>query len=100
LHRAHLATGAAALLLLVPLAGCGEKKINSNDLEQKLKTAIGKDAGVPPKEVRCPDDIEVQKGKKFDCTLVAPNGDEIIINVTQTNDKGGFRYVLNPDQPN
>ena len=95
-HR-HLAAG-AALLLLVPLAGCGEKKIKSSDLEAKLKTQLGKDAGVEPKSVSCPDDITVKKGKKFDCTLIAPNGDEVRVEVTLTNDKGGFSAVVPPQQ--
>ena len=94
MHR-HLATG-AALLLLVPLAGCGEKKINSKDLEAKLKSQLGKDAGVQPKSVSCPDDIKVEKGKKFDCTLTAPNGDQVKVNVTLTNDDGGFSAVVPP----
>jgi hypothetical protein len=93
----QIATG-AMLFLLVPLAGCGEKKINSEDLEQKLKTELGKDAGVEPKSVSCPDDIKAEKGKKFNCTLVAPNGDELIVNVTLTNDKGGFQATVPPQQ--
>jgi hypothetical protein len=96
LRRHFLA--AAALLVLVPLAGCGERKINSGDLEAKLKTELGKDAGVQPKSVTCPDDIKVEKGRKFNCTLVAPNGDEVTVNVTLTDDKGGFSAVVPPQQ--
>jgi len=88
----------AVLLLLVPLAGCAEKTINSEDLEQKLKTELGRDAGVQPRSVSCPDDIKAEKGKKFNCTLVAPNGDELIVNVTLTNDKGGFQASVPPQQ--
>ena len=86
--RRHLAVGAA--LLLLPLAGCGEKKIKSSDLEAKLKTQLGKDLGVEAKSVSCPDDITVKKGKKFNCTMIGPSGDKIPVVVTLTNDKGGF----------
>ena len=81
----------------MPLAGCG-KTLNSADLENELKTQLGKDAGAQPKSVTCPKDIEVKKGKKFDCTLVAPNGDKVTVNVTLTNDKGGFTASVAPNQ--
>src|SRR4051812_8359107 len=74
---------AAALLLAIVLVGC-TKTLNSGDLENELKTQLGKNAGVTPKSVTCPDNIEVKKGKKFDCTLVAPNGDKVTVNVTLT----------------
>ena len=91
-----LVTG-AALVLLVPLAGCG-KTLDSADLEKELKTQLGKDAGAAPKSVSCPDNIEVKKGKKFDCTLIAPNGDKVTVNVTLTNDNGGFTATVPPGQ--
>ena len=91
---------AAALAAVVALvAGCGEKKLNTSDLESKLKTQLGANAGVQPRSVDCPDDITVEKGKKFDCTLTAPNGDRVTVNVTLTNDKGGFSAVVPPQQP-
>jgi hypothetical protein len=92
-----LATG-AALLLLVSIAGCGENRIDTEDLEAKLKTHFRKQSGVAAKEIKCPSDIEVKKGKKFDCTLVSPNGDEVKIKVTLTDDKGHFVPVISPDQ--
>jgi hypothetical protein len=88
---------AAALLLLIPLAGCA-KTLDSGDLEKELKTQLGKDAGATPKSVSCPDNIEVKKGKKFDCTLIAPNGDKVTVNVTLTNDNGGFTATVPPGQ--
>lgn len=48
--------------------------------------------------VACPDDIEAEEGKEFDCTLTAPNGDEVRVNVTLTNDDGGFEAVVPRDQ--
>jgi hypothetical protein len=77
-------------------AGCGEKTLNTGDLEGKLKDQLGADAGVEPRDVQCPEDIKVEKGKKFDCTLTAPNGDQVKVNVTLTNDDGGFSAVVPP----
>jgi hypothetical protein len=83
-------------VLAVAVAGCGEKKLNTSDLESKLKDQLGQSAGVEPKDVQCPDDITVKRGKKFDCTLTAPNGDQVKVNVTLTNDNGGFSAVVPP----
>lgn len=93
----YLVSG-AALLVALPLAACGDKTLNTSDLESKLKDQLGKSAGVQPRSVSCPDDIKVEKGKKFNCTLVAPNGDNVTVNVTLTNDKGGFQAVVPPGQ--
>jgi len=91
--RAISASGAALALVL---AGCGEKKLNTGDVEAKLKTELGKSAGVQPKAIECPDDIKVEKGRKFNCTLIAPNGDRVTVNVTLTDDKGGLSAVVPP----
>jgi hypothetical protein len=88
----------AALVGAAALAGCGEKTIESGELESELKSQLGADAGVEPKSVECPDDIKAEKGKKFDCTLTAPNGDEVRVEVTLTNDDGGFEAVVPPQQ--
>ena len=85
----------ALLLPVLLVAGCAQK-IDSSDLEGKLKDQLGKSAGVEPRSVDCPDDIEIAKGKQFNCTLTAPNGDEVPVNVTLTNDEGGFRAVVPP----
>ena len=89
---------AAAFAGAAVLAGCGDKTIDTGELESELKSQLGADAGVEPKSVECPDDIEAEKGKKFDCTLTAPNGDEVRVEVTLTNDKGGFEAVVPPQQ--
>lgn len=39
-----------------------------------------------------------EEGAKFDCTLTAPNGDEVRVEVTLTNDDGAFEAVVPPQQ--
>ena len=89
---------AAALAGAAVLAGCGEKTIETGELEAELKSQLGADAGVEPRSVECPDDIKAEKGKKFDCTLTAPNGEEVRVEVTLTNDEGGFEAVVPPQR--
>jgi hypothetical protein len=85
----------AALLPLLLLTGCAQR-IDSSDLESKLKDQLSQSAGAEAKSVDCPDDIEIEKGKKFDCTLTAPNGDKVRVEVTLTNEDGGFRALVPP----
>lgn len=84
-------TGAAVLALVV--AGCGEKRIVAGDLEAKLRSELRESAGVTAKSVDCPDDVKVEKGRKFDCTMVAPDGSRRTVHVTLTNDEGGLSFV-------
>ncbi len=95
-------TSIAAIALAVPalaigMAGCsfsigGGDTIDTASLEQELTDQLSKDAGVDPANVStsCPEDQEAKEGNKFDCTLTAPNGDKVTVNVTLTNDSGGF----------
>lgn len=51
-----------------------------------------------PEGAECPDDIEIEEGREFNCTLTAPNGDEVDVDVTLTDDEGGFEAVVPPQQ--
>ena len=92
----RLTAAVAALALPLAFAACGDKKLDSADLESKLKDQLGADAGVQPKAVECPDDVTIEKGKKFDCTLTAPNDEKVRVEVTLTDDEGGFSAVVPP----
>jgi hypothetical protein len=91
---------AVAALSALALGACGSETIDTADLEGKLTDQLGRSAGVSPKGVECPEDITVEKGRTFDCTLTAPNGDQVRVDVTLTNDEGGFRAVVPPQQFN
>ena len=93
--------GAVALLATASLAiaGCGNT-LDTDDLEGQLVDQLSEDAGVDPADVSvdCPDDIEAEEGREFECTLTAPNDDEVTVEVTLTNDDGGFEAVVPPEQ--
>ncbi len=88
-----IATGLTATTALA-VAACGSTTIDHADLERQLTDQLGRSAGVAPKGVDCPTDVEVERGRKFDCTLTAPNGDAVRVAVTLTNDDGGFEAVV------
>ena len=89
----------AASLSLLALAACGSETIGDADLESQLAEQLSADAGVDPEEVSvsCPEDVEVEEGTEFECELTAPNGDEVTVEVTLTDDEGGFEAVV-PEQ--
>lgn len=91
----------AAALAAVALGACGgTETIDAEDLERQLAEQLSEDAGVNPinVSVECPDEIEVEEGRQFECTLIAPDGDHVRVDVTLTDDEGGFDAVVPADQ--
>jgi hypothetical protein len=99
-RRTRAAAALAAIAAAAGLAACGESTIDNADLESKLTDQLSADAGVDPADVSvaCPDDESAEKGNEFQCTLTAPNGDEVQVDVTITDDDGGFDAVVPPEQ--
>ena len=91
---AALLVGAAALMA----CSSDATTIDSAKLEDELRVQLSEDAGVDPEgvSVSCPDDIEAEEGDEFNCELTAPNGDIVQVDVTLTNDDGGFEAVVPP----
>jgi hypothetical protein len=96
----HIGAGLAVVVAAAAFAvGCGSS-IDAADLEGELQSQLSADAGVDPANVSvdCPDDQAAEKGNEFDCELTAPNGDKVTVNVTITNDDGGFEAEVPPQQ--
>jgi hypothetical protein len=88
-----MARRAAALLTLAGaclFGACGERTLDDRELESSLKRQLDGSAGVTSRGVDCPEGVPAEKGRKFACTLIAPNGDEVRVDVRLTNDEGGF----------
>jgi Domain of unknown function (DUF4333) len=81
-------------------AGCGEETIDNAQMEQDLVGQLALDAGVDPGQVsvECPTDEKAEEGNKFECTLFAPNGDEVAVQVTITDGGDSFEAVVPPQQ--
>ena len=105
MNRSHFsARSLAAVIALVAVgalaAGCGDETIDSAQMEQDLTGQLALDAGVDPAEVsvECPTDEKAEEGNEFECTLTAPNGDEVAVEVTITDGGDGFEAVVPPQQ--
>jgi hypothetical protein len=87
-----LATGLAAASALA--AGCGESKLDTGKAEVAIRAGITRQTGVKIDSVRCPDDVETQKGDSFRCVARASNGQRARIEVTQRDDEGSVSWRL------
>lgn len=98
IRRGAVAALVATAALVV--AGCGDSTVDTDAMEEDLRTQLSEDAGVDPAEVsvECPDDQKAEEGTEFECTLTAPNGDDVKVEVTLTNDGESFEAVVPPQQ--
>jgi len=96
----RLVVAAAAVAASVAVAACGTSTIEAADLESQLAQQLAPQAELTPADVavNCPEDQETQQGAQFNCMLVAPNGEEVQVDVTLTNEEGGFEAVVPPEQ--
>lgn len=106
MSRRRIAPPLVLLATTALLAGCsasgelsiGGKSLDAGDVEQTISAGLGDQANLPDPEVDCAgiEDIDVEAGSEFACTGTAPNGEQFRINVTLTDDEGGYRYEVPP----
>jgi hypothetical protein len=75
-------------------SGCGDRTIDSADLESQLDEKFSVQSGVEIESVGCPDEIEAEQGRVFRCTMRVPGGSLVRAEVTLTDDEGGFRAEI------
>jgi Domain of unknown function (DUF4333) len=84
---------AAALIATAFLAGCGKTVIDDAKteaaIEQNIEDALGKDVG----SVDCPSDVEVEKGKTFDCAVSLAGGKEETATIKILNEDADFELA-------
>lgn len=87
-----------AMCAMALVAGCGEETADPADLEQEISADLTESAGVEPESVDCPDDIALEEGETFECTVTAPNGDTFIFAGSITDSEGSFEGEVPPEQ--
>jgi hypothetical protein len=82
------------------VAGCGGETVDTGQMEEDLVEQLSADAGVDPAQVsvECPEDEDAEEGNEFQCTLTAPNGDEVAVDVTITDGGDSFEAVVPQQQ--
>jgi Domain of unknown function (DUF4333) len=80
--------------LLVVAGGCTRTKtLDAQSLDQKLATAMQTQLDVQG-VVSCPDDVPAEAGRVFNCTATTPDGTNMTIQVTQTDDQGTVTFKV------
>ncbi len=88
--------GAVALTACSASASVGGASLDQESVEAEIERDLTEFAGVAPEAIDCTGiaDIEVDEGNTFTCTGTAPNGEQFDIEVTLTDDEGGFTAVV------
>src|SRR5215204_3784048 len=88
---------AAAAVVAVVAVGCGSQTLDVVKGERLMATELGPRIGLKASEakVACPDDVAIEKGARFECTLSSPAGAKLRVRVEQTSDAGDvwFNFV-------
>jgi hypothetical protein len=95
--------------LILFMGGCsfnfsvGEKTLNVNEVQTKIKDELVKQTALNVNSVTCPEKIEAKAGNNFECKADTNKGD-IAIAANVTDDKGNFTWktkdVENTSQTN
>ncbi len=87
---ALLGLAAVAFSALVGLGG--PRRLDTDAIEERIAAELSRDAGRPI-AVTCPSSIALKAGSTFTCTASDGTGDEVVISVRQTSDRGDVVWV-------
>jgi hypothetical protein len=85
-------------LFAIGIAACGTDTLEQEDLQNTIQEELTGTGGAQFESVSCPDDVESSEGTEFECTGVAPNGDEVTVAGTVTSDDGDVEFSVPPQQ--
>ena len=97
----RLAIWAAAAVVGVVAVGCGSEQLDVAKGEGLIATELGPRIGLKASEakVACPDDVAIEKGARFECTLSTPAGAKLRVRVEQTSDAGDVSFNFVDGEP-
>lgn len=84
---------ASALLVALPLVGCGTKKLNTDKAEAQIENGLKQQLKLTSVDVQCPQEVEIKAMSSFDCPVTAGK-EKGTINVIQQDDQGNIRWQL------
>jgi len=101
MRRVRPAIWAAAVVVGVVAVGCGSQKLDVVKGERLMATELAPQIGLKASEanVACPDDLTIDKGAKFECTLSTPAGAKLRVRVKQTSDAGDVSFNFVDGEP-
>jgi hypothetical protein len=84
---------AAVVLFAVAAVAC-TKTLDTDGLESQLQDDIERQTTTTITSVSCPEDVEVEAGRSFDCTAEEEGGATFTIEVTQRDDQGNVDWTV------
>ena len=84
----------AAIGLLMGAVSCSTTLLDTGNLQATLRQQLEAQLGARNITVTCPNEIKVQTGGRFKCSVVVPSSGTLTIDVTQTDDKGDVNYQI------
>lgn len=88
--RARFVIASAAVALLLPAC---TSTLDTDGLEEQIRTLLEERGGPTVTEVTCPEDIEVEAGATFECAATG-EGAEWVVQVTQADDQGNVEIEI------
>jgi len=67
--------------------------VDGATVEQSLTAELTQESGTPPESIECPEEMDAEEGKRYECTVVHPQDGPQTVNVTMHAD-GGFRWFV------
>lgn len=67
--------------------------VDGSTVEQSLTAELTQGSGTPPQSITCPEEMDAEEGKRYECTVVHPQDGPQQISVTMHAD-GGFRWFV------
>ena len=88
---------AAIVLAVVVMFAFGSKTIDNADLESDLADQITTEFNVSEGDevaVSCPEDVEVEEGKEFECDATINGEHAATVQIRLTDDDGGYERAF------
>ncbi len=84
---------AIALLVALPVAGCGTSKLNVDQAETEIESGLKQQLKLQTVDVSCPEEVEIKAQSTFQCS-VKGDGETGTVAVTQKDDQGNISWKL------
>ncbi len=83
---------------MLAIAACAsyDKAQTESTIIDDLSPQVEEVTGASIKSAECPDEVEIEKGTKFDCTATLKDGTEVQVQGAVVNDAGDLQVDITP----
>lgn len=90
---------ACVLASALAIAACAsyDKAQTESTIVDDLSPQIEEVTGTSIKSAQCPEEVEIEKGTRFDCTATLKDGNEVQVEGAVVNDAGDLQVDITPE---